>query len=258
MPLLRAGTAAFLLIFCARSVTQTQVPDEKAEAAVNCHFADQLQPQLTPYALTNAALISLWYARQAGSRGEELKKEAHKNDSAFTQVIAMMRLTKVSTNDFVCAKRPMIPFTTKENGENTQTAAKYFIAIYNGQIVLNQRMIDLLKNLDSTKSAELADQMSTLQVERGQLWSELQQPTLIVLLQSVNTGRPDEQGGSRWLVITKAQKQALLSWAYEHFPELKDGTPKDKWSETTKTAGLYIEFLNGRRGSDESVPVSTK
>ena len=103
----------------------------------------------------------------------------------------MMRLTKVSTNDFVCAKRPMIPFTTKENGENTQTAAKYFIAIYNGQIVLNQRMIDLLKNLDSaTKSTELADRISTLQVERGQLWSELQQPTLIVLLQLVNTVDP--------------------------------------------------------------------
>ena len=258
MPLLRAGMAVFLSISCAASVSQTQLPDEKAEAAVTCPFADQLQPQLTPYGLTNAALISLWYARQAGSRGEELKKEAHENDSAFTQVTAMMRLTKVSTNDFVCAKRPMIPFTTKENGENTQTAAKYFIAIYDGFIVLNQRMIDLLKNLDNAKSAELADQMSTLQVERGQLWSELDRPTLMVLLPLVNADRPDEQGGSRWLVITKAQKQALLSWAYEHFPELKDGTPKDKWSGTTQTAELYIEFLNGRRGSDESVPVSTK
>jgi hypothetical protein len=63
--------------------------------------------------------------------------------------------------------------------------------------------------------------------------------------------RPDENGKTTRLVITKMQKQALVNWANEHFQEFRNGTPKEEWSEPAKTAQLYFRIFDGRKCSDE-------
>jgi hypothetical protein len=53
------------------------------------------------------------------------------------------------------------------------------------------------------------DQVSTLQVERAQRWSDLVQLTLTLLL-LIDTDRPGEKAGTSWLKITRAQKRTFV------------------------------------------------
>ena len=247
MPRFPIILTAFLVSILVTSVVKAQTPD--AEALVSCPIV--FQPEPPPYGFAKAVLISLWYAKTAAERGNEMAEEIKKADNEFSQVTAMMRTTKISTNDFICAKQVLKPFTTKANSENGRSTAEYLIQIYDQHIDINHRMIEILKKLGTTKESDLMDEISTLEVERGQRWSDLVLPTAMVLLLLVDANRPDEKGGTRWLNITNAQKQALLDWAYQHFPEFKNGTPQDQWSDPAKTAELYLKFLNGHRGLDE-------
>lgn len=251
MPLLRSEMATVILVLCVAFVSQAQVPNEKAEALVSCPIT--VQPEPPPYGLAKAVLVSLWYAKTAAGRGDEMTQEVSKANSEFAKVTAMMRTTKLATNDFICAKQTLKPFATKRSPENTRLTAESMRVTYDEHIDIDRRVIDLLKKMDSIKESELTDQISTLQVERGQRWSDLVRPTSLALMLLIDTDRPDEKGGSSWLKITKAQKQELLDWAYENFPEFKNGIPKDQWSDPAKTAELYLDFLNEYRGSDEQV-----
>src|ERR1700681_1088244 len=79
-----------------------------------CTYVDP-QKQLTPYENAKATLVSLWYARTAALHGTEFQKEAKKeNYDTFQLVTAMMRSNKISTNDFICAKRSIEPFALGE------------------------------------------------------------------------------------------------------------------------------------------------
>jgi len=248
MALIRCAIAAFIFL-CAAWVSQAQAPD--AKALVSCPVMVQAEPP--PYGLAKAGLVSLWYAKTAVGRGDEINEEAKKADNEFTLMTAMMRSAKLATNDFICAKQPLKPFATKRNSEESRLAAEAMLIAYDQHIDIDRRLINLLKKMDSMKPSELMDQISTLQVERGQRYSDLVQPTGLALMLLVDVDRPDEKGGTRWLKITKAQKQALLDWASEYFPEFQNGTPKDKWADPAKTAELYLVFLNEHRGSDEKM-----
>jgi hypothetical protein len=202
---------------------------------------------LTPYGFSKAVLVSLWYARNAAESGNEIKEAGKESDNYFSYITALMRITKTSTNDFICAKKSVKPFSVKAAGENMGTAAEFFAITYDEHIRINQRSIDVLKKLDSTKQSELMDQISTLQVERGQRWADLVKPTVLALALLIDLKHADENGKASRLTITKAQKQTLLDWANEHFPEFKNGTPKDQWSDPANTANLYFTFFEGRK-----------
>jgi hypothetical protein len=211
-----------------------------------------LQPEpLTPYGFAKATLVSLWYARNAAERANEIKEPPRETDNYLPWLAAMMRITKTSTNDFICAKRSLKPFATKENDQNIRVAAGLLGVVYDAHININQRALDVLKKLDSSNPVELMDQITTLQVERGQRWSDIALPTTMALMLLIDPKRTDENGMANWLVVTRAQKQVLLDWADKHFPEFKNGTPKDQWSEPLKVAQLYFTFFHRRKCSDE-------
>lgn len=241
---------AALTFVCVSPFSSAQVkPNNDAyEATVACANPLASEP-LTPYGFAKATLVSLWNARNAA--GHDVQKETKDAKDFFSLTMGMMRIAKMSTNDFICAKRSVKPFNVKQTGENIQTAAQFLLMVYDQHISINQRLIDLLKKTDTITQAEFMDQLSTLQVERDQRWSDLVQPVQLTLMQLMDENHTDKSGNIDRLLVTKAEKQAILSWANEHFPELKDGTPKDKWSDPTKTAQLYFVFFNARKCSDE-------
>lgn len=241
-------TAAILLF--ASVLSSAQVPDWKAEALVVCPGLLQPEP-LTPPGFAKATLVSLWYARNAAERANEIKQSARETDNYLSWLAAMMRITKTSTNDFICAKRSVKPFAAKQSDENIRIAAGLLVVVYDAHISINLRALDVLKKLDSTNSVEVMDQITTLQVERGQRWADLVQPTTLALMLLIDPKRTDQNGNANWLVVTKAQKKMLLDWADEHFPEFKNGTPKEQWSEPAKTAQLYFSLFDRRKCSDE-------
>ena len=169
----------------------------------------------------------------------------------FSFVTALMRIAKTSTNDFLCAKRTLRPFAARDIEENVRIAADFMMVVYDGHISINERMVDLLKKLESTNKADFADQISTLQVERGQRWADLVRPTTMALLMMLDLKRTDVPEKTTRLLLTKAQKQALIDWIDAHFPEFKDGTPQDQWSDLAKTVQLYFKVFAGRKCADE-------
>src|SRR5580693_2575350 len=110
MPPLRVGIATVTLVLCIAVSSRAQAPNAKAEALVSCPVT--VQPDPPPYGLAKAGLLSLWYANSASDRGNEMTEEVKKADNEFSKVTAMMRTTKLATNDFVCAKQPLKPFST--------------------------------------------------------------------------------------------------------------------------------------------------
>lgn len=233
------------------AATPATISDSKAEALVVCSEDLHSSSDLTPYGFAKATLVSLWYARNAAERGNEIQQAGEEADNFFPFMTAMMRITKTSTNDFICAKRPLKPFTAAKQDEQVKTAADFMMVVYDAHITINERLIQLLKKLDNTNMADVIDQISTFQVERSQRWADLVDGALLASSRMVDVKRTDDPGKTTRVVITKAQKQSLLDWFNEHFPEFKHGTPKDQWSYPAVTAKMFFKIFDGRKCSDE-------
>jgi hypothetical protein len=223
-------------------------PEIQAENLASC--AIEISEPPTPYGFAKGTLVSLWYAKNAANRGDEIKTVAKESDNMFSLVTGMMRVTKTSTNDFLCAKHSLRPFTGKGSGDNMKTAAEFMMTVYDAHISINTRLIELYKTLDNL-GPETMDKISTLQVKRDQRWADLVQPTSLALMLMVDTKRTDEAGHMTRLAITKEQKQSLLKFIADHFPEFKDGTRRNEWTDPAKTAEMYFKVFEGRRCADE-------
>jgi hypothetical protein len=226
-------------------------PLTQDEALAVCSVVDSESLVLSPAGFARATAISLWYAKKAAERGNEMEQAAQEADNMFSLMTAMMRVNKTATNDFYCAKRPLRQFAVKSPDENIRTVADFMMVVYDSHITINERTNELIKTLDKTNQAEIADKISTLQVERGQRWADLVQPTAMALMMMVDTKRTDVPNKTTRLLITKEQKQSLLTWIDGHFPEFKNGTPQEKWSDPAKTAQLFFKIFAGRKCADE-------
>jgi hypothetical protein len=263
-------TLTLLLIFgCLTTVPVVlNAQTSRAEALVVCD-ALQTQPK-TAYGFAKAALASLWYARNAAARSSELIPEKGDDATPVETLTSMLRAIKNSTNDFVCAKRAVQPFTGNKSDEAVNVAAKYFVMVYTAHIEVNSRGIALLKKINSPDAENVAvtfaDEISTLQVERGQRWADLNLPTALTLMRLLDTRPTDEAGNflpdtkenrengkSMRYTITKAQKKELLDWLAGHFREFVE-SPEKEWSAPAQMAHRYVNFLGGKRlCSDEWV-----
>lgn len=244
------------------------------EGQVTC-VVDLEPPPMTPYGFAMATLKSLGSARDAVN--ERTREPDESADNPLTLVTGMMRDFKLSTNDFICAKRAVQPFTNKaalssltpDQRKNIATAAAFMVSTYDKKIAINDQVLQLFKKLvgnGNGNMAQFSDQISTLQVEGDQTWGDLVVPVAMSASLLVDLRATDENGNfiqttdpnvgqTRRLVMTKAQKRALLDWINEHFPELKDGTPEDKIADPAKTATLYLKVFDGRLCSDEPATI---
>jgi hypothetical protein len=244
-----------LVLSCPGQPLPTVVmPDAKTEAAVHCSEELYLASiELTPYGFAKGSLASLWFARNAAETAKGIRQATDEADNMFTFSIALMRITKTGTNDFICAKRAVKPFAlSNAKGETNgymRTASEFLSEVYDSHININMRCIEVIKRLAKASDlTDFSDQISTLQVERDQRWADLVRPTSLALMLLVAA---DDKGTTSRVSITKAQKKTLLDWANEHFPEFKDGTPKDKWSDPARTAQLFFKLFETRKCSDE-------
>ena len=246
------GFSASVLLFLCTATAQTKYLESNTEKLVACATEGQLALPATSAGFAKANLVSLWYARLSVDKA--LNEMKGNEDNPISQLTGMMRSTKVSTNEFICAKRAIRSFS-KDKNENIRIAAQFLLSNYDAQIALNIQLLGLLRDLDpNTSPATLADKLSTLQVERGQLWKDLINPTQIALMSLVDLNRTDAEGQAVWLTLSKRERGELLGWLKEHFPELKDGEldwNDPKLTEPTKIASLYITLFDKRKCSDE-------
>ena len=220
---------------------------QRSERIVPCPEVNSTSTDSTEFGFAKAALVSLWYARNSMELGSEAKQVGQEAQSQLGFLTAMMRITKQSTDYYVCAKRAVSVFTDSKN-EGIATASEFLALVYDSHILINERTLDLLGKMSELSQTAIADRLSTLQVDRGRAHADMIPPVEMGLLALVDMNRP-ENGKATRLNITKAQKETLMKWATDHFPE--HGKPTEKWSDPAKTAHLYFNLLTGRLGADE-------
>src|SRR5215831_2112122 len=95
-----AGQMTLLLILTAIPASSQKVaPDIQAENLASCALEVQAQSALppgtdppTPYGFAKDMLVSLWYAKTAANRGDEIKKVAKECDNMLSLMTGMMRV----------------------------------------------------------------------------------------------------------------------------------------------------------------------
>ncbi len=248
----RAVLGGYFLLFLA-SLTNLAAAQPKGtppDREKLAHCSLEKQP-LTPYGFAMATLQALSYARDAEEHASEVEQARSKNEP-FSLVTAMMRTAKESSNDFICAKQAMRPYVGGDAGANVKIIATFVTAVYDAHVKLNDQFLQILKTLGTQDQPVLADQISSIQVERGQRNADLVTPTATALMLLVDTDHPDENGHTTRLLITREQKNALLGFLTAHFPELSStATSKHEPTDPAKTAGLFTSFLADHLASDE-------
>ena len=184
---------------------------------------------------------------------------------------AMLRVIKLSTNDYVCANRAVAPFAVKQTRwisstpaqrDNLGKAAAAFVLVYEKDISLNRRTLDLLRSKLPYDPIEYIDRISTLQVEREENFHQLPNLVTLTLLSLIDLRPTDvkgnfiqptstEKGHTTRITLTKQQKQEMLDFIATSFPNLSNGTPKDKLTMTESMAGVYLVLLDGHFCLDE-------
>ena len=127
-------------------------------------------------------------------------------------------------------------------------------------------MLDLLKKMPTNSNpAELSDQISTLQVDRSQRWSDLVTPTDSGIDDAWSNARRSTDDGNfiqmehrnvghtKRLVITRKQKQELLDLVESALPGSSKiwDSRRSSGPNQAKTAKLYTKVFDGRKCSDE-------
>jgi hypothetical protein len=240
MTIKSAAILLFAFVTAIPALSQEVIPESSQEALASCGLFVAGTEPLTPYGFAKATLVSLWFAKTAAERGSEMRKV--ETDNMFSFMTAMLRITKTATNDFYCAKKALKPFAVKAPNENIRTAADLMMIVYDAHVSINERANELMKKLDKTDQGELTDNISTLQVERSHRWSDLVEPTTIALLMMVDTNRTDDPNKTTRLVVTKEQKESLLKFLDDHFPEFKNGA----LSENVKRLHPYATLRRTR------------
>ena len=260
-----------LTVFCICFPTlEAQTRHPAPVAPTSCVL---LKPPLTAYGFSVGTIRSLGYARDAITDGTpQNDKVTREADNALSLLTGVMRDVKLSSVDFACAKESVLPFTTlnararsvtEYQAKNITVAAQFLAQVYQENIDLNNRLLTLLKKLSGNSGiAELSDELSTLQVKRGQLWGDVAAPVAMALGMLIDLRATDENGNfiraddpnvgqTRRLTITKSQKRELLDSLNSLFPELQNDTPEEKLTEPAKIAKLYLNFFDGRKCSDD-------
>jgi hypothetical protein len=163
----------------------------------------------------------------------------------------LLRISKSSSNDYRCAEVPLGAFNQPATDATKRLIAQSAIFSLHQQIQLDDRLNAFTKKLGTLSQAEMADEMSSMQVERDKIWHSLVPVIEVVLLSLEDDKRLNKNGNIDRLNITLAQKQALAGKVVRLFPGAAGDDP-DHMNMPTFLASLYLVLLNGHKAADEA------
>lgn len=205
-------------------------------------------PENTTFGFAKATLVSLWYARNAQQRASEITKQAKTDTSTFLASAASIE--KIVRNEYFCSQEMLTTFTISSDA-NIKTAAEALEAIYNAHIKLTDREVQLANATSQADPAEFLNKIGALEAERSHQWAGLDTAVARASTALADHTHAAVPGKADRLALTKAQKQQLLSWVEQHFPELKNPTPKEQLADPARSVQTYLKMLAGRKCADE-------
>ncbi len=194
------------------------------------------------FAFSEASAVALWYARKAVQEYDD--STANWERPAFSDLVAIMSITKAASENYECAVRILLPFEQSLDKQVIASGAKYGVVTYQRHLTLNETYIKRLREPDNSGGiAGAADFLSTLAVEKEKLWLDLGILAAQSTLGLVDLSYTHAKGHASGAVLKRSEREEFLKRLLGDFPELKDGTRRDKWSAPTVIASLYLDFL---------------
>jgi hypothetical protein len=194
-------------------------------------------------AFIEASLIGLRYAQSAWNEGAAFDRE--KEGLAPTNLlIAMMRHTKLSSEAYACASQLLAKYENSANKTAIGFPAQAMTSIYKQHQRLNDTLLQMLRSLpdtSTTNSSRLADGISTLQVERGKLWTDLTRAVTLSAMLLIDQSKVGSDGNLNAILLTKAESDRLIKRIEEDFPDV--GSDASSTPTPARLAGLYHQFL---------------
>ena len=197
------------------------------------------------YAFTQASLIALAHARAAVQEADAFQAEQNIGSESQTVLISMMRHTKLAPEQWACAEQVLGQYRKSHDQKMIGFTADFVARIYKQHRSLNDAFLDVLRKLPdlSDQPTKLADVISTIEVQRGELWNDLTKGTTLTLMGLFDQNKADKVGKLHTLVITRAESKELLNRLLKYFPEVKGKTDKSGASMPTQVAALYYLLL---------------
>jgi hypothetical protein len=202
------------------------------------------------YGFALATLVALSYAKDANDRGAEVEPAVNSVHDITSVMTELLHINKRQSADVACAEVPFAAFNQPSTDITTRMVAQNFLFTWHQQIQLNDRMNSVTKNLQKIQPSDMADKMSSLQIDRENLWKTLYPMMSLVLLPLIDNKRVSSSHTLPYLLINKVQKTALVAKVREFFPDVEKQKPKDM-DPPTFAASLYLALFKGHKASDE-------
>jgi hypothetical protein len=241
--------SSIFLLLLIPALAQAQERPRASVTPPSCGFPLGVAAQPNDrYSFAHASVIALSYARSAVQEADAFQAE-RRGENWQTDLIGMMRHTKAASEAYACAQKMLEPYEASEDERIIRSAAEFENLVYKRHVTLNDEFLDLLRKLPglSHRPTDFADSISTIEVERGKLWTDLTTATTLAVMGLVDQNKTDKDGLLHTLVITRKERQELLNRLQKSFPGLTDKTAESSRGMPTKIASLYYTFMNNPR-----------
>jgi len=207
-----------------------------------CYIIDPPDTE-SPYSFIKVQIQALSSAG-AGERAnqEVLAAEDGPPVGQMGEVLTGLRLERT---DNMCAGFVVSTYKDSTN-PNIAAAAGLLAADYDelGKMADQVLKLALQEPVQRRMGRSTGAEFSELKQKRQQTLGHMTEVLNISLLLLLDGSRPDSQGRLEHLVITQAQKDALLNYLYSRFPALKS-QKGERSGDFLKQAALIHSFLSG-------------
>jgi hypothetical protein len=201
---------------------QTKAPPASSAPACPYQYRGDINSR---YAFAEASEVALYYASMAVQRYDAFNTAT---GSIGSNLVAVMSATKAATEAYRCAVLIMQPFKQSTDKKLIPTGAELGTQAYGDHIALNDRFLKVLREPKPGGIIGIADEISTVEVEREKLWLDLASVAKMATLGLVDASYSDSDGHLSGVVLKRSEKEEFLGRLMRDFPELKNETQIDK------------------------------
>ena len=211
-----------------------------------CSVSELAQPE-DLYSFIMAEIQALSFAR-AGERASRWAL-AGGNDPVDQMAKTMTDLRQAQIED-TCAGFVLSPYTGSKN-QNVATASRYLAFAYEelGKMTNDMLGITMQSSIHRNAGNSTRYQLSELKKKRDEIIRNMNDAVNVSLSLLLDPSHRDQDGKPDLLILTRAQRIALMDYLHSQFPSLADKKIVEPSDDFTKQAALIQSFMAGNYDS---------
>jgi hypothetical protein len=247
----RKSAAAILLlsIFCLALETDVVSAQQRpgirtfVNTPEGCYLTERAQTG-NLYDFTKVQLQALWLA----SRGEQANLDVltSRDVLPMDRIAKMMNGLREERIENICSGFVVSAFSESANN-SVAASAKFFMSSYQELQDLDDEMLRIiLQGVWDKDGTSSRDRLAEWKSERRDTLDRMKTAINFSLSLLVDKSRTDGEGNPDHLVLTKTQRDDLLSYLNARFPELGRGGNRGRVGDFAGQAMLIQSFLTGK------------